>query len=83
MKKVNVYTWGHGNISVNEIPYRVKIKRKEVTMDLIDDLVDWCIDNCENYWGYYWDDDYNGYIGFADKSEKILFCMSNDYRRYI
>lgn len=62
-----------------QIPYTVKVSNHLNGISYI--LVDWCKIHCKNCWGYYWDNDNNGYIGFEDNTEKILFCMSNDYQR--
>lgn len=42
-------------------------------------LTEWCKGNCANAWGWFFDKDEVGYLGFADKDEMFLFCISNDY----
>jgi hypothetical protein len=61
-------------LEYKDIPYNVRLSINGVRHI----LVTWCEENCVNPWGWYFLD-HVGYIGFADKSEWFMFCMSTNY----
>ena len=79
-KFCRVYSFYQGRpqvraVTLDMIPYSVRISYKSVPYL----LTEWCKTNCNNAWGWYFDKEDFGNIGFADKNERLLFCMSNDY----
>jgi hypothetical protein len=90
---VRVYTRSKGysepfRIKVAEIPHIIHLSQGGLSTGFID----WCDENCAGRWGWFWlpnnkfdnftsTDNMDGYIGFADKNELTLFCLSNEYIR--
>lgn len=80
VKYPKVYSHWKEQIDILQLPYSVHVTKGTGPSGL---FLNWCSDNCESPWGWYWDDDDNGYIGFADNAEMVLFCLAVDYQRYL